>query len=295
MSWDGPIDSKVKNLLKNALEHELDDMLSQYMNAYVLQQRIVLVTHQFEKNTSLSPEIKALLQNLVASSQQYLDDFNKQSLLNTLESVLKVLNEQQGYVVNLTQSAKTCSEIVQQLKPIKEELIHSVNLESLIASFVIIEKSSLLASTLPPPPPPPPKAPPPPKMAVKPVLNPVAKEQLPKVATQQELNQEILFKKLKVIEKELARSQSETVTVEDTHKLSLNLKRELVTTALERQRRRYQQRLAEVRSDPTAAQPESTSRGLVFLSMLRSEITERKDKALKVKATKPQHALKMMR
>lgn len=287
MALEGPIDSKVKEYLKNALNHDLDDMLNQYMNAFFLQQRIVLVTHQFEKNANLTPEIKVVLQNLVTASQQYLDDFNKQSLLSALENALKTLNEQQGYVINFTQNAKVCSEIAQQLMPIKADLSHSVSIESLTESFILIEKSSLLASTMLPPPPPPP-APPVAKstIAVSPSLKPVPKVPPVPIPQEQDLNRKKLFQRLQSIEKALEHHGAEKPDSSDVPKLSLSIKRELTTVALEAQRRRYKKSLDEVRADPTKAQQDTNSKGLMFLSMLQSEISGRKEKVLRSIAQK---------
>jgi hypothetical protein len=299
MALDGPIDTKIKTYLKNALRDDLDELLSQYMNAFVLQQRIVHATNHFEKNTNLSAENKILLQKLVTAAQDYLDNFNKKLLLEAIDNALTGLRSGQGMIFNLSQSSKVCSEIAQLLMPIKEDLIHHVNIDSLIDSFILVEKSALItAAALPPPPPPSPASLPKVKaQPLKPIVKaPPPKEAAPIVASEKEFNRELLLKKLKKIEKELS-PEVPAKTEGDTPKLNLNIKRELSMVALEAQRRRDIKRLAQVRSDPSsvervpgAGEHTLTSRGVLFLSMIRSELSSRNQRDLKAKATRQQVA-----
>ncbi len=297
MALDGPIDTKIKTCLQNALKENLDDLLSRFMNAYVLQQRIVLVTKQFEYNPNLTLETKTLLQDLDTAAQAYLDNFDKQLLLAAIENALMGLRSGQGMIINLTQSAKACSEIAQLLRPIKEDLIHRVTIDSLLDSFVLMEMPVLTTAAPLPPPPPPLSSLAQPKLAAAP-LKPVAKVSPTKAALEREFNRELLLKKLTVIEKEL--SQTEPVkaeAAENIPKLRLNIKRELATVALEAERRRELKRLAAVRSDPSSVvqapnlvAEAPTSRGILFLSMLQSELGVRNQRGLKAKAQRQQAA-----
>ncbi len=294
MAIDGPINiQRMKEYLQKADSAELDELIQTYLNAFLIQQRLIIAIGPFEKNKYLLPQTKEILKELIVAANRFIEDFNNKSLLITLESSLAHLQSQLGYVVNFSNQSLACNDIYLKLEPIKKEIANSVSIDSLVDSFVLIEEStndSISTKTLasaPPPPPPPPikeKATIPTAAQPKTASNPAPEEEL--------TCKDELLRKLRTIDKELTSATSlenktESEEANPIPKLALNLKRELTAKALDAERRRNLKRFADVRSDPTLPtqlNPNSSSKGLIFLSMLRSQIGERKERTLKAAA-----------
>ncbi len=301
MAIDGPINIKrMKEYLQNANPEELDELIKIYLNAFLIQQRIIIAIGRFDTNQNLSPHSKTVLGNLFTAANLYVDNFDNKLLLTAIEVALAVLYSEQGYVVNISRQSKACQEIYNQIFPIKQEVAGSVSIESFIDSFVFVEKDHStvplvqpsstipnLVSAPPPPPPPPRKEKEPIPAAAKSKTVVIAEKPKEELTCKDEL-----LRKLHTIDQELTlvkgpQNKTETEEVKPIPRLALNLKRELTTKALDAERRRNLKRFADVRSDPTLPSqlnPNSSSKGQLFLSMLRSQIGERKEKTLKAAA-----------
>lgn len=287
----GPMNLKsMLDHLQSAKDDELDNLFQQYLNAFSIQKCVAQVVSLFDKIHEVPSELKNQLSDLGIAVADYLEDFNSKLLLASLERTLKALYIQQGYIVNVSNLSITCGKAYQQLLPLKDELSKNVSLENLIDSFVLINISNEPTPTKlkvapsvacsPPKPPPLPQ-----KISNKKLPPPVITT--PKAEKEDnEANKEALFKKIADIGKALNERPHEMKQdeAEQTKRMSLALKRELASKALEASRRRNLKSFSDLREDPSlSVQSEVMSRGKLFLSMLHSQLSERKEKALKAK------------